>query len=94
MSADVRIFKLSTGDEIIARAEQEQDKDKLILKHPMTLQPVPTQVQGTMGMALVPWLISAKSDCVEISLQHIVIETDPKDEIEKNYLSSVTGLSL
>ncbi len=29
MSADVRIFKLSTGEEIIARAEQ--DKDKLIL---------------------------------------------------------------
>jgi hypothetical protein len=92
MSADVRIFKLSTGEEIIARAEQ--DKDKLILKQPMIFQPVPTQVQGTMGMALVPWLISAKSDYVEISLQHIIIEADPKDEIEKNYLSSITGLSL
>ena len=92
MANDVKIFKLTTGEEIIARAEQEQDN--MILKQPMTLQPVPTQVQGAMGMALVPWMISAKGDFIKISLEHIVVETEPKTDLEKNYLSSITGLSL
>ncbi len=92
MANDVKIFKLTTGEEIIARADQEQDK--MILKNPMTLQAVPTQVQGAMGMALVPWIISAKGDFIEISLEHIVVETEPKPDLEKNYLSQISGITL
>ncbi len=92
MANDVKIFKLTTGEEIIARADQEQDK--MILKNPMTLQPVPTQVQGAMGMALVPWIISAKGDFIEISLEHIVVEAEPKPDLEKNYLSQISGITL
>ena len=92
MSAEVKIFKLTTGEEIIARAEQQ--RDLMILNRPMTFQAVPTQVQGAMGMAMVPWIISAKGDFIEISLSHIVVETEPKPDLEKNYLSSITGLSL
>ena len=91
-STQVKIFKLTTGEEIIARAEQQ--RDLMILNRPMTFQAVPTQVQGAMGMAMVPWMISAKGDFIEISLSHIVVETEAKSEIEKNYLASITGLSL
>jgi hypothetical protein len=92
MSTEVRIFKLTTGEEIIARAEQEQDK--IILNKPMTFQAVPTQVQGAMGMAMVPWIISAKGDFIEISLSHIVVETEPKPDLEKKYLSQISGITL
>ena len=92
MSTQVKIFKLTTGEEIIARAEQQ--RDIMILNKPMAFQAVPTQVQGTMGMAKVPWMISAKGDFIKISLEHIVVETEPKPDLEKNYLSSSTGLSL
>ena len=92
MANDVKIFKLTTGEEIIARADQEQDK--MILKNPMTLQAVPTQVQGAMGMALVPWIISAKGDFIEISLEHIVVEAEPKPDLEKKYLSQISGITL
>ena len=92
MSIEVKAFKLTTGEEIIARAEHK--RDIIILNKPMTLQPVPTQVQGTMGMALVPWMMTAKGDYVEISLQHIVIETEPKQDLEKNYLSQISGITL
>ena len=91
-STQVKIFKLTTGEEIIARAEQQ--RDLMILNRPMTFQAVPTQVQGTMGMAMVPWMISAKGDFVEISLSHIVVETEPKPDIEKNYLSQISGITL
>ena len=33
-------------------------------------------------------------DYVEISLQHIVIETEPKQDLEKNYLSQISGIAL
>ena len=92
MANDVKIFKLTTGEEIIARAEQEQDN--MILKQPMILQAVPTQVQGAMGMALVPWMISAKGDFIKISLEHIVVETEPKPDLEKSYLSQISGITL
>ena len=90
--SEVKVFKLTTGEEIIARAEQQ--RDIMILHRPMSFQPVPTQVQGTVGMALVPWLMSAKDDIIEISLTHIVIETEPKKDIEKNYLSTISGIAL
>ena len=90
---EVKVIKLINGDEILARVKDEGN-DSLELDKPMTLQPVPTAVQGAMGMALVPWMISAKGDFIKISLEHIVVETEPKPDLEKNYLSSITGLSL
>ena len=47
-----------------------------------------------MGFALVPWLMSGKSEKITISIDHIIAEDDPKGHAEKNYLAQVTGLSL
>jgi len=47
-----------------------------------------------MGFAMVPWMMVAKGDFIQLSLSHIVVETEAKSEIEKNYLASITGLSL
>jgi hypothetical protein len=92
MSSDVKVFKLTTGEELIARAEQE--RDYVVLEKPMTLTAVPGQQAGQMGFALVPWMMAANTDSVRFSLSHIVVELDATADIEKNYLASVTGLSL
>jgi len=48
-----------------------------------------------MGLALFPWLVGAPEDVtITLSLDHIVVETVPKDSIEKSYLSKITGLTL
>ena len=90
--SEVKVLKLSTGEEVIARVGQE--KDYIVLEKPMTLAPVPGQTAGQMGFAMVPWMMAAKGDNIQLSLTHIVIETEAKSEIEKNYLASITGLSL
>ena len=59
MKNDVKILKLSTGEEVIARVTEQ--RDLLELDNPMTLQAIPTNQQGQMGFALVPWLMSGKS---------------------------------
>ena len=90
--SDVRVLKLTTGEEVIARVEQQ--RDYMMLEKPMTMAPVPGQSPGQMGFAMVPWMMAAKGDFIQLSLSHIVVETEAKGEIEKNYLASITGLSL
>ena len=93
MANDVKVLKLITGEEVIARVSEEHN-DLLTLEKPMTFQAVPTNQQGQMGFALVPWLMSGKSEKITISIDHIIAEDDPKGHAEKNYLAQVTGLSL
>ena len=90
--SDVKVLKLTTGEEIIARVKQ--NRDYMELEKPMTMAPVPGQSPGQMGFAMVPWMMAAKGDLIQLSLSHIVVETEAKGEIEKNYLASITGLSL
>ena len=92
MKNDVKILKLSTGEEVIARVTEQ--RDLLELDNPMTLQAIPTNQQGQMGFALVPWIMSGKSTKITISIYHVIAQDDPKDQAEKNYLSQVTGLTL
>ena len=90
--SDVKVLKLTTGEEIIARVKQ--NRDYVELEKPMTLAPVPGQSAGQMGFAMVPWMMAAKGDNMQLSLTYIMIETEAKGDIEKNYLASITGLSL
>ena len=90
--SEVKVLKLTTGEEVIARVEQQ--RDYMMLEKPMTMAPVAGQSPGQMGFAMVPWMMAAKGDYMQLSLTHIVIETEAKGEIEKNYLASITGLSL
>ena len=95
MANDVKILKLITGEEVMARVSDDlSDGGGLVtLDNPMTLQAVPSQA-GQIGFALVPWLMSGKSEKITISIDHIIAEDVPKDQAEKNYLAQVTGLSL
>ena len=90
--SEVKVLKLTTGEEVIARVEQQ--RDYMMLEKPMTMAAVPGQTPGQMGFAMVPWMMAAKGDFIQLSLSHIVVETEAKGEIEKNYLASITGLSL
>ena len=96
MANDVKILKLITGEEVMARISNDlTDGGGLItLDNPMTLQAVPTNQQGQMGFALVPWLMTGKSEKITITTDHIIAQDDPKDQARKNYLENITGLTL
>ena len=96
MASEVKILKMITGEEVMARVSDDlTDGGGLItLDNPMTLQAIPTNQQGQMGFALVPWIMSGKSNKIIISIDHVIAQDDPKDQAEKNYLANVTGLTL
>ena len=93
MANDVKVLKLITGEEVIARVTEENNL--ITLDNPMTLQMIPsTTPTGQVGFALVPWMKAAKNKKVTISTEHILVEDEAADQTEKNYLQVVTGLSL
>ena len=93
MVNDVKVLKLITGEEVIARITEEEN-NLIILKNPMTLQMLPPTSTGQVGFALVPWMKAAKNDNMTISIEHVLVTDEASDQTEKNYLQVVTGLSL
>jgi|TARA_Y100000034_G_C6552837_1_gene238908 hypothetical protein len=92
MASDVKILKMITGEEVMARITNSGGL--ITLDHPMMLQAIPQQTTGQMGVALIPWLMSGKSTKLTISEDHVIALDDPQDQAEKNYLAQVTGLTL
>ena len=94
MANDVKVLKLITGEEVIARVS-EQHNDLLTLEKPMTLQMLPPNTStGQVGFAMVPWIKAAKNDKTTISIEHVLVTDEASKQTETNYLQVVTGLSL
>ena len=94
MANDVKVLKLITGEEVIARVTEEKN-NLITLEKPMILQMMPPdRTTGQIPFALVPWMKASKNDKVVISVEHILVTDGASDQTEKNYLQVVTGLSL
>tara|TARA_B000000460_G_scaffold64287_1_gene43854 strand:+ start:156 stop:440 length:285 start_codon:yes stop_codon:yes gene_type:complete len=94
MANDVKVLKLITGEEVIARVTKEEN-NLITLEKPMTLQMIaPTTSTGQVGFAMVPWMKAAKNEKITITIEHILVEDEASEQTEKNYLQVVTGLSL
>ena len=94
MANDVKVLKLITGEEVIARVTEEKN-NLITLEKPMILQMLaPDRTTGQIPFALVPWMKAAKNDKTTISIEHILVTDEASEQTEKNYLQVVTGLSL
>ena len=94
MANDVKVLKLITGEEVIARVSEESS-NLLTLEKPMTLQMLPPNTStGQVGFAMVPWIKAAKNDKATISIDHVLVTDEASKQTEKNYLQVITGLSL
>ena len=94
MANDVKVLKLITGEEVIARVTEEKN-NLITLEKPMILQMLaPDRTTGQIPLALVPWMKAAKNEKVIISTEHIIAEDEGSEQTQKNYLQVVTGLSL
>ena len=94
MANDVKVLKLITGEEVIARVIEEKN-NLITLEKPMILQMMaPDRTTGQIPFALVPWMKAAKNDKTTISIEHVLVTDEASDQTEKNYLQVITGLSL
>jgi|TARA_B110000503_G_scaffold16411_1_gene23353 hypothetical protein len=88
---DVITIKLSTGEEVVARFDSDNDNEVKIVKPTvLTLNPQ----DGTV--MLVAWLMSIDtmtSDAVNIYKSQIVAISKPHKGISDGYLHSTTGIA-
>ena len=93
MAIEVKVLKMISGEEVIARIKSENNL--MILNKPMLLTQVSDPAgSGRMGLGFVPWILSAVEEDVVVSVDHIITQLSVKPEIEKMYLSQTSGLSL
>ncbi len=84
------IFKLVTGETIIAETEQRTDTDAFagsyVIDKPFSI--IVTQE----GIALMPFDMFGKAQPIEIKGDHILFVTDPDPEILNAYKSQIGGI--
>lgn len=85
---DVQVFKIVTGEELVARVSSSKtDASVLLLHKPLTLVP------GPQGLTLTQSLISAQPDePVQLHLHSVVMRSVARDEMTNAYIEATTGL--
>lgn len=89
----IKVLKLTTGEEIIGDVT---GGDTVTIKEPCILQMVPSKSNpGAAMMALMPYVAHIKNSILDISLEHIVWEGEPIEELYNQYNSIFgTGIQL
>jgi hypothetical protein len=84
----IHVFKIATGEEIIARVVDENDQSYYVEK--------PLQMMiGPQGAQFAPFMFMARSDkTVNLNRSSIVADSSPAAELENQYLSAITGIAL
>jgi len=89
----VKVIKLKSGEEIIARFGDDTLNGTIVLEQPMAIQ-VMMQQGGKPGFAMIPWMMACDDKKFTIDSNEVLTKGKPRDEMEKQYLSAITGLSL
>jgi hypothetical protein len=85
---DIVSFKLSSGEEIVARLKSQDDKSYTLLK-PMVL------IMQQQGMGLAPFMFSVSPDAKFIlQVNSISCVAKTEDEIAKQYTASTSNIQM
>lgn len=83
---DIVSFKLTNGDEIVAKIVSS-DNESYEISKPCTVMP------SAQGMGLIQSLFTADSD-INIKLQknHVIMHAPSIDQMQKHYIRTTTGI--
>jgi len=84
---DVVSLKLITGEEVIACFNS--DTDSIV-----TVEKPATLAQGPQGMGIIPWMMSAKADKIELNKNTVIAMAPTDEEIAKAYTQATTNIQL
>ena len=89
--ANIKIIKLSTGEELIGEVE---DKGlSYSIKNAVQIAIIPSRTNAQQpSIGLAPWLPYAENDPVLIPKQNVVYEAKPVKEMINNYSSIFSGI--
>ena len=88
--SDVKVIRLSTGEDVIAKVEI--GADIVTLNKPFVI--IPQQMGPGKPVQLMMSLYNAfgKGDTVDVQKDKVVFVTEPKDEIKKSYEQNTSSI--
>lgn len=92
MSMPVKIIKLTSGQEIIAKVV-DVSESVVMIETPYTVQP--TRQNDSVGIALLPFLFGATTlGSISLNSHNIVCIVEPDSGLETHYRSIISGIAL
>ena len=89
MKNNVKVLKLVTGEDVISELTQNQD-GTLLLENPLVVQQAPPDESGRLGLSLIPWSLSGKTEKVVLEAKNILAILEVTDEMAVNYNSVIS----
>ena len=89
-------IKLVSGEEIFAIVSptEEEDRTLLILENPVTIEPMVSKNQGTVGYKVKPWMMIPDDDIYIIDMNKVITMTEiSNDQIIRIYQKFVNNSS-
>ena len=83
--SEVKIFRLSTGEDVIGLKLDSKKEQHTTIKQAFVIVPMQSQPGGPVSLALTPYMPYAEEDTVSIKKNNIVAEVNPKTEIGNSY---------
>jgi hypothetical protein len=82
----IQCLKLSSGEEIVGEITSNPSEFVIKIKNPASIHMVPSSQNGTMGIAILPWLSYAEDHEFTISKETIaVLPFEPSVEFLNRY---------
>jgi hypothetical protein len=86
-TGDVVSLKLSNGDEVIARFEEENN-ESIKIKKPLAV------TIGPQGLGMMPWMFLASSEVFTLNKNHVYVVSLAKKEAASQYMQGTTGITI
>jgi len=83
--SEVKIFRLSTGEDVIGQKLENNNIESTQIKQPFVIVPMQSKPGGPISLALTPYSPYADEDTVIIKNNNIVTEVSPKVDIKNSY---------
>jgi hypothetical protein len=85
----VYTFKLTSGEELIAKVMQDQLDDQIVIQDPVSVAP------GPQGLGLVPSMFTADLDTsIRINTNNITLYALTEDGVKMKYIEATTGIKV
>lgn len=82
-------FKLNSGEELIAKIQNELSGDLINVVNPVSIAP------GPQGMGLVPSMFTADPDqSVTINTNSVAMYSETEQAVQSKYIQATTGITV
>ena len=86
-SGDIVSLKLTNGDEIIGRYQEETDTH-ITVERPLAI------TIGPQGLGMMPWMFLGAKDTIKLRKDHVFVYMQSKSDAAGQYIQGTTGLSI